>query len=116
MSERKELAARLRHVAKVFFADGASAYGYLRAAADLLDPPAQGRTVRVRVVCAVTRGGTFSAHGDSGMVDPAVIAIALDGAWRDEDDVAGTPAQIRWVEAEVPAWEPPPTVEGTVQP
>ena len=115
MSERKELAARLRAVAESMERDSpAWDTDDLRAAADLLDPPARGRTVRVRACVAVTRADTFHVSADSGDCDAQSAAYALECAWRQEDEDAGTPAQIRWIEADVPAWEAPPTVEGEV--
>ena len=107
MSERKELAARLRTLAAGEPADSL----FLRAA-DLLDPPAQGPTVRIRVAVAVTRDGTWDTAGRKEQSDADSVGYAQEGVWREADEAF--PARVCWIEADVPAWEPPPTVEGEV--
>ena len=100
MSERKELAARLRTLAA-----GEPADSLFIRAADLLDPPAQGRTVRVRIAGQVYDDGSYHAREAPG--DTLDLAFGLLGA-----DMV--PKRRFIVEADVPAWEPPPTVEGEV--
>lgn len=113
MSERRRRAEEVRGLADWFFNNGYPAEeAILRAAADLLDPPFTGPTLRARIAVAVTRGGELCAARDSRDDDDEAMRSAMDGAWRDGDDLA--PPQIRWVEADVPAWEAPKVVKGEV--
>lgn len=104
MSERKELAKRLRHLAAGEPADSL----FLRAA-DLLDPPAPGRTVRVRICVAVNADGEWDCYGYGNANGPFMNSD--DHPWVDRAaESIGTGCSGVWIEATVPLPESP-TIE-----
>ena len=110
MSERKELAERLRETAADMECCEWSneEVSRVRRAADLFDPPAQGRTVRVRACCAVDADGDWNICGWKGAKNEAAMRdIACDMVKDGE--------RVTWIEASVPLPEET-TVEGEVQP
>lgn len=108
MSERKELAARLREMVAGAIAGGTGfKLNDLARAADLLDPPARGRTVRVRIAVATNADGQWSACGMQNLSDEDAKYAACEGV----DGIE----EVSWVTANVPLPEET-TVEGMVQP
>ena len=112
MSERKELAAWLRDWASHSYNEVVEEK-FLRAA-DLLDPPAQGRTVRVRLCVAVNADGEWDCYGYGNSDGPFMDSD--DHPWSDRAaESIGTGCRGVWIEADVPLPEET-TVEGEVQP
>ncbi len=108
MSERKELAARLRATAREFLVGMGTPHADVLRAADLLDPPARGRTVRVRIAVAVGAKGEWYALSGDGWSDADRVEAARDGSLVDDTSIV-------WIECDVPLPEET-TVEGEVQP
>ena len=73
------------------------------------------KTIRIRVAVAVMENGDYQASGwkINGKESTQARDTARECA---EAYVSGSSAQIRWVEADVPAYVELPTVEGTVVP
>lgn len=106
MSERKALADWMRR----WVADGNCPMDRqdLLRAADILDPPARGRTVRVRIAVAVGAKGEWYALSGDGWSDADRVEAARDGSLVDDTSIV-------WIECDVPLPEET-TVEGEVQP
>lgn len=110
MSERKELAARLRSWSAT--RGGSSIGDDIARAVDLIDPPAQGRTVRVRLCVAVNAEGEWDCYGYGNSDGPFMDSD--DHPWADRAaESIGTGCRGVWIEADVPLPEET-TVEGEV--
>lgn len=108
MSERKALADWMRRWSNDLINEVVAEK--LHRAADLLDPPARGRTKRVRIAVAMTAAERFCAAAHSDDDDAKSRAVAEEGVWGSGDP---DPIRVSFVEALVPLPEET-TVEGEV--
>lgn len=99
MSERKQVAEELRNVSDWFRRNGHpdTAALVIDRAVKLLDPPARGRTVRVRACVAVDPKGAWNVVGWSSVQsdhEKTARGLALEGV--------GDGERISWIECDVP--------------
>lgn len=113
MSTRKEIADTLRAWANEMDQDTLKQHAALVQAADMLDPPDDGSTVEVRILCRVDvfEGVSYVATAayPGATEDDLTERVDLDA----EDNWTSSP-RYSWVTARVPKPLPPAEVEGTV--